>query len=262
MTASPLLGRPLWYELMTTDMDAAQAFYNVVVGWTTTPFDGAGQPYAMWTRADGAPTGGVMTLPDDLKAMHVPPFWAMYVGVPTIESGVARVTELGGSAVSPVIAVPDVGRMQMVKDPQGAAFYLYEPTTPSQSPEGPAPIGDVSWLELYTTDNVGAMSFYGDLFGWAATESMDMGPMGVYRMFGRTAGHSIGGMMTKTPDMAQVPTTWLLYFRVPDINAAAERVKANGGTVRMGPMEVPGGSWILQAVDPQGGTFALHQATG
>jgi hypothetical protein len=261
MTASPVLGRPLWYELMTTDMAAAEAFYNPVVGWTSTPFDGAGQPYRMWTRPDGMPAGGVMTLPDDLRAMHVPPHWAMYVGVDTLEDGAAHVTRLGGAVVSPIIAVPDVGRMQAVKDPQGAMFYLYEPASPPQAPEGPAPIGDVSWLELYTTDNVAAMAFYGDLFGWAATESMDMGPMGVYRMFGRTAGHSLGGMMTKTPDMAEVPTTWLMYFRVPDVHAAAERVKAHGGKVVMGPMEVPGGSWILQGQDPQGGHFALHHAT-
>jgi predicted enzyme related to lactoylglutathione lyase len=258
MTASPVLGRPLWYELMTTDMAAAEAFYNPVVGWTTTPFDGAGMPYAMWTRPDGVPTGGVMTLPDDLKAGHVPPHWMMYIGVDGLEAAVAHATRLGGGALSPLIDVPDVGRMQVLKDPQGAAFAVYQPAMPPQSAAGPAPIGDVSWLELYTTDNVAAMAFYGELFGWVATESMDMGPMGVYRMFGRTAGHSLGGMMTKTPDMAQVPNAWLPYFRVPDVHAAADRVKAHGGTLMMGPMEVPGGSWIVQGRDPQGAVFALH----
>ena len=53
-------------------MAAAEAFYKTVVGWTTTPFDGAGMPYSMWTRPDGAPMGGVMTLPDELKAHKVP----------------------------------------------------------------------------------------------------------------------------------------------------------------------------------------------
>ena len=66
-------------------------------------------------------------------------------------------------------------------------------------------------------------------------------------------------MMTKTPDMAHLPNAWLPYFLVPDINAAADRVKASGGRVMMGPMEVPGGSWVLQGQDPQGGHFALHQ---
>jgi predicted enzyme related to lactoylglutathione lyase len=50
---------------------------------------------------------------------------------------------------------------------------------------------------------------------------------------------------------------WIFYFTVDDINAAAERVKAGGGTVLLGPMEVPGGSWMIQAQDPQGAVFAL-----
>ncbi len=64
MTDSPLLGRLLWYELLTTDMRAAESFYKAVVGWTTTSFEGAAAPYDMWTRPDGVPVGGVMTLPD------------------------------------------------------------------------------------------------------------------------------------------------------------------------------------------------------
>jgi hypothetical protein len=76
-------------------------------------------------------------------------------------------------------------------------------------------------------------------------------------MFNRPHG-MIGGMMNKPPAMAQVPPHWLIYFRVPDINAAADRVKKNGGTVVNGPMEVPGGDWILNAIDPQGAAFALH----
>ena len=66
----------------------------------------------------------------------------------------------------------------------------------------------------------------------------------------------IGGMMNKSTEMAQVPPHWAIYFRVPDINAATERIKANGGTILNGPMEVPGGDWIVNAMDPQGGSFA------
>jgi uncharacterized protein len=256
-TAISVLGRPLWYELMTTDMAAAEAFYKPVVGWTTAPFDGAGQPYSMWNRPDGAPMGGVMTLPDELKAHKIPPHWMMYIGVNALEEAVAHAKRLGGSTVSEVIEVPDVGRMQVLKDPQGAAFYVYEPGPQPQPPDAPPAVGDTSWIELYTTDSAAAMEFYGQLFGWRPTESMDMGPMGVYRMFGRS-GTSMGGMMNKAPDMAHIPNSWLPYFRVPDVHAAAERIKAQGGRVIMGPMEVPGGSWILQAQDPQGGTFALH----
>ena len=255
--SSPLLGRPLWYELMTTDKGAAEAFYTAVVGWTTAPFEGSPTPYTMWMRGGQVPVGGVMTLPDELKSMGVPPHWMMYIGVPKLEDAVSHATRLGGSAVSPVIDVPTVGRMQTLRDPHGAAFSVYEPATPPQQADAAPELGDTSWHELYTTDGEAAMSFYTALFGWKSTETMDMGPMGKYYMFGRELG-SLGGMMTKTPDMAHVPNSWLVYFRVPDVHAAGERVKANGGQVVAGPMEVPGGDWIVQAMDPQGAAFSLY----
>ena len=57
-------------------------------------------------------------------------------------------------------------------------------------------------------------------------------------MFNRPHG-MIGGMMNKPPEMANVPPHWMIYFRVPDINAATERIKASGGTILNGPMEDP-----------------------
>ena len=253
-TASPVLGRPLWYELMTTDMKAAEKFYNAVVGWTTKPFDGSPMPYTLLHRSAEIPVGGVMNRPE---GMNAPPFWAMYVGVPKLEEGVAKVKSLGGSELSPLIDIPNVGRMQMVKDPQGAAFYLFQPASEQQLPEGTPEIGDASWHELMTTDAASAMKFYSDLFGWQSTETMDMGPMGKYYMFGRNQG-SIGGMMTITPDMPKMPPNWGIYFRVPGINEAVEKIKANGGQITNGPMEVPGGDMIVNGMDPQGAHFALH----
>jgi predicted enzyme related to lactoylglutathione lyase len=252
--ASTVLGRPLWYELMTSDMKGAEAFYKAVVGWTTAPFDGAPQPYTMFNRSEESAVAGVMTTPEDMKA---PPFWAMYVGVPKLEDAADQIERLGGSECSPVIDVPTVGRMQMMKDPQGAAFYIYEPASDEQRPEGAPEVGEASWLELMTTDAPAAMTFYSEVFGWQPSEALDMGPLGKYHMFNRPRG-MIGGMMNKGPEMADVPPNWQIYFRVPDIRAAAERVKANGGTIVNGPMEVPGGDWVLNGMDPQGAAFALH----
>lgn len=81
-----------------------------------------------------------------------------------------------------------------------------------------------------------------------------MGPMGVYHLFGNADGQ-VGGMMTKP---AQIPTpVWCYYFEVADVDAGAERVKAAGGAIMQGPMDVPDGSRIVQATDPQGAVFAL-----
>src|SRR5918992_1694280 len=143
VAASTLLGRPLWYELMTTDMKAAEMFYTKVVGWTSAPFAASPQPYTTFNRTGETPVAGVMTRPEGVNA---PPFWAMYVGVPKLEEAATHIKRLGGSESSPVIEVPTVGRMQMMKDPQGAAFYIYEPSGDPR-PEGAAEVGEGSWHE-------------------------------------------------------------------------------------------------------------------
>jgi predicted enzyme related to lactoylglutathione lyase len=254
VATSTLLGRPLWYELMTTDMNAAEAFYKTVVGWSSAPFSSSPQPYATFNRTGEIPVAGVMKRPDDVKA---PPFWAMYVGAPNLEEAAAHIKRLGGAECTAVIDVPTVGRVQMMKDPQGAAFYIYEPAAGEQRPEGAAEIGEASWHELMTTDAPAAMTFYNEVFGWQPSEALEMGSLGKYQMFNRPHG-MIGGMMNKPPEMAQVPPNWQIYFRVRDINTAIDRIKANGGQILNGPMEVPGGDWVLNAMDPQGAAFALH----
>src|SRR5262245_28472148 len=133
-----LLGRPLWYELMTTDSKAAEAFYRTVVGWTTTPFEESPQPYTIFGRSKEMPVAGVLTTPKEVKA---PPFWAMYVGVPNLEDARTHITRLGGRECSPVIDIPVVGKMQMMTDPQGAAFYIYQPSSTEFPPEVAPEIG-------------------------------------------------------------------------------------------------------------------------
>jgi len=147
----------------------------------------------------------------------------------------------------------------LMMDPQRAAFYIIEPASSEQRPEAAPEIGDVSWHELATTDADAALKFYQEVFHWQLDSTMDMGEMGQYLMFKRPTGHGrIGGIMNKPPQMASVPPNWQIYFRVPDVDAAAERIKAAGGKILNGPMDVPDGDRILNAMDPQGAAFGLH----
>ena len=108
--------------------------------------------------------------------------------MPKLEDAVAHIKRLGGSELSPVIDVPTVGRMQMLKDPQGAAFYIIQPEPRDNPPDVAPEVGEASWLELMTTDAPAAMTFYHELFGWQPSEAMDMGAMGKYQMFNRGRG--------------------------------------------------------------------------
>ena len=255
MAEAPRHGRPVWSELLTTDMKAEEKFYTAVVGWTVKPFDQAPQPYDMWVRPGGITVGGVLTIP---PGMNFPPHWEMYVAVNKLEEAIAKIERLGGKILGPLIDVPGVGRMRTMVDAQGAVFAIIEPAPQSpDSPEVPAEVGDASWRELHTLDAAAAVTFYSDLFGWRETSAMDMGPMGKYHIFGRQ--FDLGGIMKKHEAMANVPPHWMIYFRVPNIQEAADRVKANGGQILNGPMDVPGGDQIVNCMDPQGAAFSLHQ---
>jgi uncharacterized protein len=256
MSVADVRGRFLWYELMTSDPKGAQAFYTKVCGWSLQTMEMTGGPYVMWSRGQVA-VGGVMALPDDARKMGAPSHWMAYIGTPAIDQTVELATKLGARTVVPPTDIPAVGRFAALGDPQGAMFAVYTPATAPPEPAGPPQVGDFSWHELSATDHVAAFSFYHALFGWEKTGVHDMGPMGLYQMFGRK-GYTLGGMFNKPKDMP-VPPHWLIYIRVPDIQHAASAVTSHGGTIVNGPNEVPGGDWVVQALDPQGALFALHQ---
>jgi predicted enzyme related to lactoylglutathione lyase len=250
-------GRFVWYDLMTPDPEAAQAFYAAVAGWGTEVFPGMQPPYTMWT-ANGTPIGGSMTLQDEAVAAGARPHWLAYVAVPDVDATAARAQELGSRILVPPTPIPTVGRFAVLADPQGAHIALFRPDQGDRpEPEGMPPVGDFTWHELATPDPDAAWDFYADLFGWEKTSAMDMGEMGTYQMFGRK-GATLGGIY-RQPDTMPGPPAWLHYARVPDVNAAVEAASQNGGQIIHGPMEVPGGDWVAMMTDPQGGMFAVHE---
>ena len=241
-----------WYELMSTDPKAAEAFYTDVVGWTSQPWGAPGaEPYIVMNAGERG-VGGIMNIPESATGM--PPAWVGYIHTDDTDKATEALEKAGGRVHRQPSDIPEVGRFSVVADPQGAIFMFLQPNGPDQPPVPAGTPGHVGWHELYTTDWQAALDFYSGQFGWTKDQSMDMSEMGTYQLFA-AGGEAIGGMMNKPP---QIPVpVWLFYFNVPDINAAAERVKNGGGQVLMGPMEVPGGSWIVQCQDPQGAYFAL-----
>jgi hypothetical protein len=247
-------GRFVWHELMTTDTKAAIAFYTEVIGWRTMPFGEGADPYMMWAGEQG-PLGGVYPLPDQAKAMGAPPHWMGHVTVANVDETVAKAKSLGARVYVEPNDIPKVGRFSIIADPQGAAISVFTPAEAMGSHDS-TKNGEISWNELTTTDHEAAFRFYGELFGWEKTSEMNMGPDGTYLMFGQ-GGKTYGGMWTK-PKENPMPTAWLYYVHVDDLDAALERAKSKGAKVLNGPMEVPGGERIAQLMDPQGAAFALH----
>jgi hypothetical protein len=253
MSNAEIRGRFVWHELMTTDTDAASDFYSHIVPWKT---QDSGMPsYTLWMSGKYR-AGGLMALPEEDPS--APPHWIIYIGTPDVDATVDAAEKLGGKVLKSASDIPNVGRFAVLADPQGAAFAVYtpQPSSGDEVPPGGA-VGDFTWHELATTDPEAALAFYSDLFGWSKGAGHDMGDMGVYQLVSHD-GQDVGGIF-KVRDNS-TPPSWLSYVRVPDAAKAAAAAKSAGGRILNGPMEVPGGSWIVQMEDPQGGAFAVVEA--
>jgi len=248
-------GTPIWYELITSDPDAAQAFYTQVIGWSAGAFGGAAvdgpDDYRILSAADGQGIGGLMRTP---AGAPPEPRWSGYICVDDVDAAVGKVMAAAGSTLMPATTLEGVGRFALVADPQGVPFYLMRGASPEASHAfDPKVEGHCTWHELMTSDDQAALAFYGDQFGWNKAGAMPMGEMGDYSFLAH-GDVTIGAVMRAPPGER---SGWQYYFRVGDIDAAHARVQEAGGTVHMGPHEVPGGDWIVVASDPQGAHFGL-----
>jgi predicted enzyme related to lactoylglutathione lyase len=241
-------GRFVWYDLMTPDPKAAIAFYGEVVGWKAQPYGDS--HYTMWVGQQG-PLGGVMELPEEATKMGAPPHWTANVQVADVDQTIARAKELGGRLYHGPEDIPEIGRFAVIGDPQGASIAVFAPSRDMPAHDIDKH-GEFCWNELLTSDQAAALGFYHELFGWERLLDHDMGPMGVYVIYGRQ-GRQLGGMVTM-----KMPPAFMYYVQVDDLDAALARATKMGARLLNGPMTVPGGARIVQLFDPQGAAFSLH----
>ncbi|GLK63137.1 VOC family protein [Paracoccus kondratievae] len=251
-------GKPCWFELSTAKgaLAEAGAFYGKILGWTTADAGMEGFTYHLASHG-GDMVAGLMETPEDCA--DVPPSWMIYFDVDDADAAVAKIRNLGGSALREPEDIPHTGRFAVVADPQGAVFGILQPLP--MDPQPPVEDGawnqrkeaHGNWVELMSTDPVAGFGFYSELFGWTKSTAMDMGEMGTYQLFS-WQGAEIGGMMGL--GNSPVPC-WLPYFGVNGVAAALDRIRDGGGEVVHGPIEVPGPAFIAVARDPQGVYFAL-----
>jgi predicted enzyme related to lactoylglutathione lyase len=243
--------------LLTNDIEASQAFYGSLMGWTCAATGHDARDYRIFSR-DGKGAAGLMLLPDDAKAQGAQPSWFGYILSDNVDGSVADIDDAGGTIYRPAETIPGMGRFAVVSDPQGAAFGLWQDLSGHQGSETAAMApGHCGWRELMADDADEAFAFYEENFGWTRAEAHDMGPMGKYQLFA-TGGMPAGGVMKRPPN---IPTPhWNYYLTVEALDAAIAKVNAGGGKIVHGPQEVPGGAWIAQGIDPQGVFFALVAA--
>lgn len=116
----PGVGEFCWETLSTNDIERAKSFYGAVVGWKVGRGPD-GSDITVFTTSGGTQVADVQ------KAEGFPPMWMTYVIVEKLEDANARAEKLGGTIVVPLIEVPQVGRISVMRDPTGAHLGLFEP---------------------------------------------------------------------------------------------------------------------------------------
>ena len=232
-------------ELATPDMKSAKKFYEALFGWQMkdTPLQD-GSVYVQ-PQKNGKDVGGMYETKD------APPNWLSYVAVANADEAAAKAASLGGHLMMEPFNVMDLGRMAMIVDPQGAPFAIWEAKkNPGSGVRDES--GAMCWNELGAKDIDVARKFYTSLFGWTAKVSPE------YTEW-HAGTRAVGGCMTVP--MPEIPTHWLVYFMVDDIDASTKKAASMGGDVRVPPMDIPKVGRFSVVADPQGAVFALFKSS-
>jgi len=256
-----LPGTFCWPELSTTDQKGAVAFYRALFGWDVheQPM-GPTETYSIF-QMRGLDVGAGYTMRAEEKNMGAPPHWNAYVSVENADAAAKRAQELGGKAIGPAFDVMDAGRMAILQDPTGAFFQVWQPAKNIGVRILNEP-GALVWTELTTSDPAAAEKFYVGLFGWKPKHAAPGSPMEYTEFTVAGADNPSIGMMKKPPHMPpDMPSFWIPYFLVTDVDASAEKAKSLGGSIHFGPQDIPGTGRFAVIADPAGAAFSIFTPT-
>lgn len=243
-------GVPSWTDVGVPDIPRAVEFYTALFGWEAEDQGPDAGGYVMFSL-DGVSVAGM----GPQQNPEAPPLWATYVTVTDLDATVEKVHAAGGTIIVPAMDVMTAGRMAVAADAVGAVFSMWQ----AGDHIGSARVnehGCLVWNELMARDADKAMAFYADVFGWGY-EAFGDGE-GAYQVV-QLAGRGVAGIMPMIGDeWGDLPSHWMTYFMVDDIDATCEQITELGGTISVPPTEVPVGRFAV-INDPTGGTFSIMQ---
>lgn len=250
-----------WYECGSRDAAAAEAFYTGLFGWEAhahpMPGEGGGV-YTILTQ-NGRDVAGLYELAGP-RFEGVPSHWAAYVWTDDVDAVAGQVSGLGGQLLQPPFDVPGVGRMAIVKDPQGAVIHLFKGDDHGGTQGDSGSPGGFCWSELVTPDTRAAGVFYTQLLGWVATE--EHMPSGMPYTIFRNETSMAGGMMAMEGEQWQgVPPHWRNYVCVADADATVEKAAELGGKTLMPPTDIPSVGRFAVLQDPAGAVLSVIRMT-
>lgn len=246
-------GTPCWVDLMVPDPRMAMDFYGALLGWQFTDEGDEADNYLMCS-VDGRPVAG---LGGSSAGEDAPAVWTTYLATSDLDRTAAAVTDAGGTLLVPPVDVMAHGRMAVAADPAGAAFGLWQAGGHIGARLTDAP-SSVLWNECMVRDFGTARDFYAAVFGYGFDDMSD--DQYTYATM-LVDGRPVGGLGLLPDDVpADVPPHWMVYFGVPDTDAAVAEVDRLGGRVLADPTDTPYGRYSM-VNDNQGVSFSLLSVT-
>lgn len=248
MTINNQSGRIIWHELLTSDVEAAKGFYGELFGWKNRTVDMGPMKYTLLSVGD-KDIGGLM------QAQKGSPRWLSYAAVADVDAAVKTAKAEGATIEFDAMTVPTVGRFATVKHAAGGEIAPMTPETAAPELDGPPAVGSFCWDELVSQDPAKASQFLTKVFGYASEEK-DMGPMGKYTLLKRGDKQAAGIMKAMQP---KVPSAWLGYVLVTDLDASHKKAQKLGGTEIVPEISVPNLGRFTVVADKQGAMIGLFQ---
>ena len=253
-TKTAVANKPVWVDLASSDAAASRDFYSKLFGWKIEV-----NPDPQYGGYGIANVGSEQVAGIGPKqSPEAPTAWSLYIGTEDADGLAGKVQKAGGKVIAPPFSVGAgenaQGKMAVFQDPTGAFISAWEPKQMGGFTSNVA--NAFGWAELNARGVEQALPFYKNVFGWDVKKS-EMGEgMPPYNEF-QLQGESVAGgteMMPMVP--AEVPSYWLVYFAVDDVDSSFKKATANGAQELMGPSDFPGGRFAIVR-DPQGAAFGL-----
>jgi predicted enzyme related to lactoylglutathione lyase/uncharacterized protein YndB with AHSA1/START domain len=246
------VGEFCWNELLTSDEAGATKFYSAVFGWQTANFPGAkDMKYTIW-KQQGKGLGGLMKRPKE----EIPPHWLGYVTVADVDATVKKVGQTGGKVMMPPLDIPDVGKIAVFLDPQGAALGIIQPIDKPSTCSG----NQIVWCDIPVKDLDRAIRFYSAVLGAPVKKEQCEGM--TFAVLPHADEHGVSGCLTTGCEGSKSEPSQngpLLYFNCQGrLDQAVAAAEPNGGKV-LQPKH-PIGPYGFRAVvrDSEGNRIALH----
>lgn len=250
------IGKMIWADLVTPDIEGAKRFYGALFGWTFR--DVPGDPNYSLALLDGEPLAGLFqkALP---AGQAQQPAWLTFLAVQDVNVAQEAAVQHGGKVLYKSHDYPQRGRQAILADPEGAVFAVLA-AEGGDPPDYLAEPGEWIWSSLLVKDPQPETVFYQTLFGYDVYDLASEGESGAAQHYILSSDdYARAGLNALPSDSKHRLPHWLNFVRVTDAADTAKKAVAAGGRVLVEPRVDRHGGHLAILADPSGAAFGVME---